>query len=140
MPQDACRLWTDVLVMCYQRDTTLPPLIEKDLPELAEWKWLMSPSAIRFTIMNILFEGGLQSQEDYWYFGWHAFHLVEAWLAQETHQAANIYASGQMQTSHIVMEGPIMAMIGRQLPYQKLMRPLRPELLMQLCLVMHVQV
>ena len=116
MPQDACTLWIDVLVMCYQRDTTLPPLNEEDLPELAQWKWLMCPSPIQFPIMNILFEGGLQSQEDYQYFGQRAFHLVEAWLAQETHQARHIYASGQMETSYIEMEAPVMAMIGRQLP------------------------
>lgn len=116
MPQDACRLWTDVLVVCYQRDTTLPPLVEKDLPELVRWKWLLSSSAIQLTIIDILFRQGLQSQEDYLYFGEHAFHLFEAWLAQETRQAGHIYASGQMPASHLEMEAPVLAMIGRQLP------------------------
>ena len=78
MPQDACTLWIDVLVMCYQRDTTLPPPVEEDLQELAGWNWLLTPSAIQFLILDILFEEGLQTPEDYQYVGQHAFHLVEA--------------------------------------------------------------
>ena len=66
--------------------------------------------------MDILFSGGLQNQEDYLYFGERAFHLVEAWLAQRTHQAAHIYTSGQVQTSHIEIEAPFLHMIGKQLP------------------------
>ena len=109
-------VWTDVLVVCYQRDTTLPPLIEKDLPEMAEWSLLLSPSAIQFTIMDILFSGGLQYQEDYQYFGKQAFHLVETWLAKKTYQAAHIYASGQMPASNLEIEDPFLVMICRQLP------------------------
>ena len=109
--QGTCKALTDILVTCCQINSA--DMSDTDaMPAFGETAPVYTPEWLLIAVVDGLFASGLPANLDCSYFGQHAFHQVQAKLAEYTSQLKHAYQLRQPLMSILFVPQAYVTLLG----------------------------